>query len=736
MIDDIDLIQQGRHSQPHGALGMHVVKKGRRQGLRVGAFLQGVEACAVVEWGRPEVFYEMEKLTPEGYFEVFIPGRGALFRYIFRVKYGDGRVEEQWDPYSFWPTLSEEDLYLFNEGRQQRVYEKMGAQVRVVDGVPGVGFAVWAPNAVRVSVVGDFNYWDGRYYPMRSLGISGVWELFIPGLEVGVKYKYEIIDGEGGLHIKSDPYGVYFQEAPNCASIIYKIGDYEWGDGEWMARRPSVDWKREAVSVYEVHLGSWRRVVEDGNRSLTYREAAGELAQYVKQMGFTHIEFLPLAEHPFAGSWGYQVTGFYGPTGQYGRPEDFMYMIDVLHQHGIGVIMDWVPAHFPRDSFALARFDGTALYEHEDPRQGEHPDWGTLIFNYGRKEVANFLIGSALAWLERFHIDGLRVDAVASMLYLDYSRKEGEWIPNQYGGRENIEALEFLRYFNDAVHQNYPGVLTIAEESTAFSGLTRSTSEGGLGFDYKWNMGWMHDNLFYFSRDPIYRKYDHNKLTFGMLYQYSEHFMTVLSHDEVVHGKSSIMMKMGAGTMTQKAQTLRAFYAYMWLWPGKKTLFMGSEFGQSSEWQHDGSLDWHLLQYQDHLGVQEIVRDLNALYRGNRFLGERDGEREGFEWVNADAADESVISFLRKGMEEVFLVVGNFTPVDRNDYRVGVPCGGRWKVVLNSDDSKYGGRGLGFGTGNGEGVDAEGLGWDGRGYSVKLRLPGLSVVVLWCVFND
>lgn len=724
----VESILRGRHSQPHEVLGMHVAKLGKKIGLRAGAFLQGAKACELVESGKktPKSF-PMQKLSEEGYFEVFIPRRTKLFKYFFRITDASDRINQRFDPYSFWPTLSDEDLYLFNEGTHHRIYEKLGTHVREIDGMAGVAFAVWAPNAVRVSVVSDFNYWDGRYYPMRSLGVSGVWELFIPELKPGFKYKYEIIDRTGNLHIKSDPYAIYYQEAPNCASIAYEIDDHKWQDEKWIQNRASTDWKSQPLSIYEVHLGSWRQVVADGGRSLTYREAAFELAQYVKQMGFTHIEFMPLAEHPFTGSWGYQVTGFYAPTSQYGTPEDFMFLIDTLHQNGIGVIMDWVPAHFPKDSFALANFDGTALYEHADPRQGEHPDWGTLIFNYGRKEVVNFLVGSALFWIERFHIDGLRVDAVASMLYLDYSRKEGEWIPNKYGGRENIEALEFLRYFNDLVHQYFPGILTIAEESTAFPGLTKPTSENGLGFDYKWNMGWMHDNLSYFSKDPIHRKYHHNQLTFGMLYQYSENFMSVFSHDEVVHGKASMIMKMGAPSMTEKAQTLRALYAYMWLWPGKKTLFMGSEFGQSLEWQHDRGLDWHLLEYQDHQGIQDIVRDLNAFYRGHPSLSLRDGSPAGFQWVNADAAEDSIISFLRIGEnpEETFLVVGNFTPVLRDNYRIGVDYEGHWREVINSNASKYGGTG----TGNSMPIYADSIACNGRQYSVNLMLPGLSLLV-------
>lgn len=724
----LNSIQQGRHSQPHAVLGMHLEKFEGKVGLRISAFLNGVEHCEVIELGdTTSKCFSMKKLTPEGYFEAFVPRRKKHFRYCLRLTHYSGQEEKRFDPYSFMPTLSDEDLYLFNEGTHHKIYNKLGTHVREIDGVQGIGFAVWAPNAVRVSVVADFNHWDGRYYPMRSLGSSGVWELFIPELQPGFKYKYEIIDCKGNLHIKTDPYAIYYQEAPNCASIAHEVNDYQWKDSQWIQNRATTDWKTKPISIYEVHLGSWRRVAGDGDRSLTYREAGLELAQYVKKMGFTHIEFLPLAEHPFTGSWGYQVTGFYAPTSQYGTPEDFMFMVDTLHQHEIGVIMDWVPAHFPKDSFALAHFDGTALYEHEDPRQGEHPDWGTLIFNYGRKEVVNFLIGSALSWIERFHIDGLRVDAVASMLYLDYSRKKGEWIPNKYGGRENIEALEFLRYFNDVVHQYFPGVLTIAEESTAFPGLTKPTREDGLGFDYKWNMGWMHDNLSYFSKDPVHRKYHHNQLTFGMLYQYSENFVTVFSHDEVVHGKASMMMKMGADSITEKAQTLRALYAYMWLWPGKKTLFMGSEFGQSSEWCHDRSLDWHLLQYQDHQGVQDIVQDLNVFYRSNPSLGIRDSLNEGFQWVNADAAEDSVISFLRVSdiPEETFLIVGNFTPVARDSYQMGVPHKGFWKEVINSNASKYGGTG----SGNRLGAYTEPLAWNGMQHSVNLKLPGLSLQV-------
>lgn len=724
----LESIEKGRHSQPHSVLGMHREKFEGKLGLRVGAFLKNAKACSVVEYGKKGAkSFPMKKLSSEGYFEVFIARRRKFFRYFLSITYENGQTEDRFDPYSFWPSLSEEDLYLFNEGSHHRIYEKLGSHICEIDGVRGVRFAVWAPNAHRVSVVGDFNYWDGRYHCMRLLGVSGIWELFIPGLKSGFKYKYEIIDSTDNLHIKSDPYGIYFEKAPNCATIAYDISHYQWKDNEWMSNRERKDWKREPISIYEVHLGSWRRIIEEENRSLSYREAAVELSEYVKEMGFTHIEFLPLAEHPFIGSWGYQVTGFYAPAAQYGTPEDFMFLIDVMHQKGIGVIMDWVPAHFPKDDFALGNFDGTALYEHEDPNQGLHPDWGTFIFNYSRKEVTNFLIGSALSWIDRFHVDALRVDAVASMLYLDYSRKEGEWIENKNGGCENLEAIEFLKGLNSVVHQYFPGVLTIAEESRTFPDLTKRVEEGGIGFDYKWNMGWMHDMLWYFSKDPMDRKNYHTNLTFGMLYQYSNNFVSIFSHDEVVHGKSSMMMKMGASSMTEKAQNLRALYAYMWMWPGKKTLFMGSEFGQSCEWDHDKSLDWHLLQYQDHKGIQDIVRDLNFFYRNHGSLSRWDDDPCGFEWIDPDSSQNSVIAFLRlgKSSNESFLVIGNFTPIVRENYRIGVPYDGCWEEVINSNATKYGGSGLG----NEGRICTESIVSNNRNYSLRLMLPGLSLLV-------
>jgi 1,4-alpha-glucan branching enzyme len=561
---------------------------------------------------------------------------------------------------------------------------------------------------------------------MHSLGSSGVWETFVPNLGPGAKYKYEILDVHNGLRLKSDPYAVYFEGPPHNASIVYALDRYCWGDQKWLEERSKMRWYHAPISVYEVHLDSWRRVPEDHHRPLGYRELAVELGRYVSEMGFTHVELLPVAEHPFLGSWGYQVTGFFAPTSRYGTPEDFMYFVDSLHRQGIGVIVDWVPGHFPRDEFSLVRFDGTCLYEHADPRRGEHPDWGTLIFNYGRHEVRNFLLGSALSWLDRFHVDGLRVDAVASMLYLNYSRKDGEWLPNAYGGKENIEAIEFLRKTNDLVHADYPGVITIAEESTSFGGVSHSTREGGLGFDFKWNLGWMHDTLDYLSKDPVYRKHHHRYLTFGMLYQYSENFIQTFSHDECVHGKGSLIQKMGSHTLEDKAQTLRALYAYMWAWPGKKTLFMGDEFGQVAEWNETQSLDWHLCQYPLHRGIRRLVGDLNRLYRSYGFLAYNDYSPKGFSWIDPDDADHSVVSFIRTGseMREVLLVLANFTPVMRSDYQVGVPRPGLWKEILNTDSEFY----AGSNRGNYGGKASENRTHRGWPFSLTLCLPPLSTV--------
>ena len=548
-----------------------------------------------------------------------------------------------------------------------------------------------------------------------------------PGLSEGTHYKFEILTQHDHLLLKTDPYGVYFEPPPHNSAILYPMDSYQWEDHNWIKNRSNPDHSRpRPISIYEVHFGSWKKVVEDGGRPFTYLEMARHLADYVVEMGFTHVEFMPLAEYPFDGSWGYQVTGFYAPTSRYGTPNDFKRMVDLLHARGIGVIMDWVPAHFPRDTFALADFDGTHLYDHADPRQGHHQDWGTLIFNYGRREVSQFLVGSALSWFDRYHVDGLRVDAVASMLYLDYSREEGNWLPNRYGGRENIEAIDFIRKTNSLVHKYYPGALMIAEESTAWGGVTKPPEHGGLGFDFKWNMGWMHDTLHYFGKDPIHRKWHHNNLTFGMLYQFSENFISVFSHDEVVHGKGSMITKMAGGSIGDKAQTLRALYGYMWAYPGKKCLFMGTEFGQSSEWRYDGSLDWHLCQYADHEGIRLLVRDLNHAYRSNKALYEQDDRREGFSWVQCDDADSGILSFLRYGHNkaDTLLAVCHFTPVARSHCRIGVPHPGTWKEILNTNAWEYGGSG----TGNLGQVSATGHPHDNHPDSLDLFLPGLTTL--------
>ena len=724
---ELDSLLLGQNAQPHGLLGMHPLTHQGNRGVVVRALIQDAVTCEVVDCeDATERRYPMEKCDAHGFFEMFIADRTAVFRYRLRIEKGNGEIRQFYDPYSFLPTLSNQDLYLFNEGTEHRVYEKLGAHLREIGVARGVSFAVWAPNASRVSVVGDFCRWDGRYFPMRSLGNSGVWEIFIPGLQEGLLYKYEIVPRQGALRLKTDPYGAYFESPPNNASVVWDVAKYKWNDQAWMEKRAQTDWFKQPVLVYEVHLGSWRRNPDDGNRPLTYREIATELAEYVKQMGFTHVEFMPLAEYPFSGSWGYQVTGFYAPTHRYGTPEDFKFMVDTLHQHGIGVILDWVPAHFPKDFFALPHFDGTHLYEHADPRQGEHQDWGTLIFNYSRPEVRCFLIGSAMTWLDRYHIDGLRVDAVASMIYLDYSRKAGQWIPNKYGGRENLDAIDFLRYANTTVHKYFPGTLMIAEESTAWGGVSKPAKDGGLGFDLKWNMGWMHDTLEYFKKDPIHRKWQHNQLTFGMIYQNTERFMMAFSHDEVVHGKGSMLLKMGADHIPDKARQLRTLFAWMWGWPGKKTLFMGCEFGQSAEWSYNKSLDWHLLQYLDHEGVRLLVADLNRLYLENKFLPESDYDYKSFQWVNNNDGNNSVISFVRHGTnpDDILLVVANMTPVPRPNYRVGVPREGFWVETLNTNAKKYGGGG----EGHPEPVKTNPIKWDGRPHAVDLSLPGMTAL--------
>jgi 1,4-alpha-glucan branching enzyme len=622
--------------------------------------------------------------------------------------------------------LSEDDIYLFNQGTHYRLYDKFGAQPVTIDGVPGTYFAVWAPNAEYVAVIGDWNNWDAGANPLRQRGFSGVWEGFIPHVSKGMRYKFHIASRYYGYREdKTDPFGSYFEVAPQTAAIVWDR-NYTWSDQQWMSERGRRHRFDAPISIYEVHLGSWRRKPEEDNRPLNYRELAHELAEHVKECGFTHVELLPVTEHPFYGSWGYQSTGMFAPTSRYGTPQDFMYFVDYLHQHGIGIILDWVPSHFPTDGHGLAYFDGTHLYEHADPRKGYHPDWGSYIYNYGRNEVRSFLISSAICWLDKFHIDGLRVDAVASMLYLDYSRRPGEWIPNEYGGNENLEAISFLRELNTQIYKYYPDVQTFAEESTAWPMVSRPVYVGGLGFGFKWDMGWMHDTLQYFRRDPIYRRFHHNELTFRGLYMFSENYVLPLSHDEVVHGKGSLLDKM-AGDVWQKFANLRLLYSYMFAQPGKKLLFMGGEFGQWREWSHDTSLDWHLLMFPSHQGVQRLISDLNRLYRTEPALHELDCDPRGFEWVDANDADSSVYSFLRKSRSgEHILIVLNATPVVREDYRIGVPFGGWWRELLNSDSEYY----WGSGQGNAGGVMAEAVPSHGREFSLRLRLPPLGALFL------
>jgi 1,4-alpha-glucan branching enzyme len=621
--------------------------------------------------------------------------------------------------------LTDNDLYLFNEGSHYRIYDKMGAHLVGTGSNAGTTFSVWAPNAREVSVIGSFNQWHPKTHLLRPKGSSGIWEGFIPGVGKGTLYKYHIESNQHGYRVdKTDPIGILHEKPPRTASVVWDL-DYVWGDEAWMKKRGPQNSTKGPVSTYEVHLGSWMRASEEHLRPFTYREIAPKLAEYVHHMGFSHVELLPIMEHPFYGSWGYQTTGYFAPTARYGTPQDFMFLVDYLHQHGIGVILDWVPSHFPSDAHGLAYFDGTHLFEHSDSRQGFHPDWKTHIFNYGRAEVRSFLMSSAMFWLDKYHADGLRVDAVASMLYLDYSRKEGEWIPNKYGGRENLEAIDFLRRFNEEAYKEHPDIQTVAEESTAWPMVSRPVYVGGLGFGMKWDMGWMHDTLEYFRHDPIHRQYHHNLLTFRMLYGFTENFVLPLSHDEVVHGKGSLLNKM-PGDEWQKFANLRLLFAYMYAQPGKKLLFMGDEFGQGNEWSHDRSLDWWLLQYPVHQGLQSWVRDLNHLYRNEKALHELDSDPNGFEWVDCNDAPRSIVSLLRKGKapHDLVLVACNFTPIPREKYRVGVPKGGWWKEVLNSDGREY----AGSGVGNGGGVMAEPIEQHGRPFSLELTLPPLAAV--------
>ncbi|GAC1516834.1 MAG: 1,4-alpha-glucan branching protein GlgB [Gemmatimonadaceae bacterium] len=723
-VDPLDLVRllSNDHASPHGILGAHPATIDGRSGVVVRTLHPDASAADVVLTDGRTTRLEAEG---SGLFATFLSGESLPLTYRLRFHFANGTTWERGDPYRFLPTLGDVDLHLFNEGTHFRLWEKLGAHVRTVDGVRGTSFAVWAPNARRVSVVGDFCGWDGRIFPMRLLGGSGVWELFVPDVGAGALYKYEIRTREGQIRLKTDPFAQKLEQMPSTSSIVEEPR-HVWEDGAWMQARPMRDPIREPMLVYEMHLGSWVRVPEEGNRFLSYREIAPRVVEHVSRMGFTHVELLPVMEHPFYGSWGYQVSGYYAPSSRFGTPDDFRYFVDTLHQAGIGVILDWVPAHFPKDDYALRRFDGTALYEHEDPRLGEHPDWGTLIFNYGRTEVRNFLVANALYWLREFHCDGIRVDAVASMLYLDYSRKPGEWLRNRFGGRENLDAIDFLRMLTDAVRAETPGCVTVAEESTSWPGVTCSTHDGGLGFTFKWNMGWMHDTLSYFATEPIHRRYHHDQLTFAMMYEHSEHFLMPLSHDEVVHLKGSLLTKM-PGDPWQQMANLRALMAYQYTRPGKKLVFMGAELAPRSEWSHDESLPWHLGNDPAHAAFGRFLAALGQLYRAHPPFWRRDGDGDGFQWIDIGDRDASVFSYVRRDGRDHIVVVLNLTPVPREGYRIGAPDVGPYRVLLSTDAPEFGGSGYG---GTVSSANTTPSPFHGFGQSLELTLPPLGVLIL------
>ncbi|BDU76612.1 1,4-alpha-glucan branching protein GlgB [Mesoterricola sediminis] len=721
---DLEAFLNGDCASPSSVLGLRTLPDG---GLFARTFAPRARRVELLRADTGEAVAELRMAHPEGIFEGVVPRLQRWFPYRFRVHgWGEAPVEAE-DPYRFASGIGEMDAHLMGEGTHYRLYEKLGAHPAVRDGVAGVDFAVWAPNARRVSVVGPFNTWDGRRHLLRPWGSTGVWELFVPGLLPGDLYKFEIKAKDGRLlPLKADPFAFRCEHAPGTASVVEDPAPYAWGDGDWMADR----WKRNRfdapMSIYEVHLGSWRRR-EDGG-FMGYRELADELVPYVRELGFTHVQFLPVSEHPFYASWGYQPLGMFAPTSRYGSPADFKVLVDRCHQAGLGVILDWVPAHFPADAHGLAEFDGTHLYEHADPRKGRHMDWGTLIYNYGRTEVQNYLIANALFWLDRYHVDGLRVDAVASMLYLDYSRPQGQWVPNRYGGRENLEAVDFLRRLNEVVYAQFPDVCTIAEESTAWPMVSRPTSSGGLGFGFKWNMGWMHDTLGYLGRNMLHRQYHHGEITFSMLYNDTENFVLPLSHDEVVHGKKSLLWRM-PGSRWEQFANLRLLFAYQFLHPGKKLLFMGGEFGQDHEWDHNRSLDWDLLAHEPHQGVQRLVKDLNALYRSDPVLFERDCAPGGFEWIDCEDKRNSVLALMRKGDGPFLAAALNFTAQPLHGYRIGVPRPGRYEEILNTDAAWYGGQNFG----NGGAVETEPIPAHGHPQSLSLTLPPLGAVVFRAV---
>jgi 1,4-alpha-glucan branching enzyme len=718
--EQIARLLSGDLADPHSVLGAHPDRDGTV--IRVWRPAASAVVAHVARNGDGEVALPLARLDDAGVFEGHLDAGAPPLDYTLEVSYPDGSTYRLRDPYSFAPTLGELDLHLAAEGHHEDLPRRMGAHRVEVGAVTGVRFSVWAPAARAVSVVGDFNSWDGRLHPMRSLGASGIWELFIPDCPEGARYKFEIRTQAGALRLKADPLAREAEIPPGTASIV-ACSKYEWGDDEWLRRRGRQQPHDGPLAIYEVHLGSWRRTLEGAE--LGAEELGPQLAAYARDLGFTHVELMPIMAHPYTGSWGYQVTSYYAPDPRRGSPDAMRGLIDTLHDAGLGVILDWVPAHFPRDDWALARFDGSALYEHDDPRRGSHPDWGTLVFNLARNEVRNFLLADALYWLRDFHADGLRVDAVASMLYRDYSRRPGEWVPNEFGGREDLDAVAFLKEFNELIHARVPGVISAAEESTAWPGVSRPTYLGGLGFGFKWNMGWMHDTLEYFAKDPVYRRYSHHQLTFSLMYAFSENFILPLSHDEVVHGKRSLVEKM-PGDRWQQLANLRALYGYMWAHPGKKLLFMGQEFAQVAEWNYDRSLDWHLLESAEHGGIQSLVRDLNHIYREEPSLWERDFDHEAFSWLEPNDADSNVLAFVRVDSRGRPLVcVCNLAPVVRDGYRVGLPRGGEWCERLNTDSSHYGGSNVG----NGGRIDAEAVPWHDQGHSALVTLPPLAV--LW-----
>ncbi|MCZ7554849.1 MAG: 1,4-alpha-glucan branching protein GlgB [Bacteroidia bacterium] len=728
-VEDIYRIIYTEHYDPYTVLGIHKVVIEDHPATSVRAFMPlAAHAFVLREFADGTIGeYPMERIHEEGFWECLFPGEPEPFPYKLKRVLADGSDTVFFDSYAFFPQLTNFDLYLFGEGNHYRIYDKLGAHFKEINGIGGIEFAVWAPNARSVSVIGSFNGWDRRRHAMRVLGSSGVWEIFIPGIGDGELYKFEIKTHDGHVIDKTDPFARAMEVRPRSASIVATNNRYEWKDKAWLDHRAKISPLDGPVSIYEVHLGSWRHAPDHPGEPMTYRELAEYLVPWVRECGYTHVEFLPIMEHPFDGSWGYQVTGYYAPTSRYGSPEDFMYLIDAFHQAGIGVILDWVPAHFPKDGHALGYFDGTHLFEHADPRKGEHMDWGTLIFNFGRNEVRNFLLANALYWIDHFHIDGLRIDAVASMLYLDYSRNEGEWIPNEFGGRENLEAMNFLRQLNFALQANHPGVMVMAEESTAFPRITHAVDNDGLGFDLKWNMGWMHDTLQYFEKDPLFRNYHHSNLTFSLLYAFTERFLLPISHDEVVHGKKSLISKM-PGDYWQQFANMRLFLGFMYGHPGKKLLFMGQEFGQWNEWNHDTQLDWNLLDFDAHKQLLTWFRDLNRVYRHERAMFEDDFSWEGFQWIDFEDSTRSLLSFERisRDKEERLVFLCNFTPTVHHMYRLGVTDAGEYVELLNSDATEYGGSGVG----NMGRVTSEAHPMHQRDHSVLLSVPPLGILIL------